>query len=192
MSNVTMLPRYDTKLFTEIWEDKDAFLSDYNGATAVGIPSTISSANATVLYYLLYAKYGNNPIANLDEEQFKYKVFAIIWQYGPTWEKRISIQTALRNLSDTDIQLGAKAIYNTALNPSTAPTTSSLTELTYINQQNTTNYKKSKLEAYGILWELLKTDVTEEFLNRFKKLFKQFVRPEKTWIYVSEEDDSDE
>ena len=180
MSNVTMLPRYDTKLFTEIWEDKDAFLSDYNGATAVGIPSTISSANATVLYYLLYAKYGNNPIANLDEEQFKYKVFAIIWQYGPTWEKRISIQTALRNLSDTDIQLGAKAIYNTALNPSTAPTTSSLTELTYINQQNTTNYKKSKLEAYGILWELLKTDVTEEFLNRFKKLFKQFVRPEKT------------
>lgn len=191
MSNVQMIPRYDTKIFTEIWEDKDAFLSDYNGATAVGIPSTISTANATLLYYLLYSKYGNNPIANLDEEQFKYKVFATIWQYGPTWEKRISIQTALRNLTDADIQLGAKAIYNTAFNPSTAPSTSSLDELTYINQQNTTNYKKSKLEAYGILWELLKTDVTEEFLNRFKKLFKQFVRPERTWIYVTE-DDSDE
>ena len=191
MNNVQMLPRYDTKLFTEIWEDKDAFLSDYNGATAVGIPSTISSANATILYYLLYSKFGNSPIANYDEEQFKYKVFSIIWQYGPTWEKRLAVQASVRNLSDADIQLGAKAIYNTALNPSTTPSTGSLDELTYINQQNTTNYKKSKLEAYGILWEMLKTDVTEEFLNKFKKLFKQFVRPERTWIYVTEEEDEE-
>lgn len=180
MSNVELKPWYDTKLFTEIWEDKDDFLSDYSGATAVGIPSTISTQNATIVYYLLYAKYGNNPIANYDENQFKYKVFGIIWQYGPAWEKRLAIQANLRNLTDADIIAGGKAIYNAALNPGTAPSTATLDELTYINSQNTTNYKKSKMDAYGQLWELLETDVTAQFIDRFKVCFKQFVAPERT------------
>lgn len=188
MSN---FPRFDTKLFSEIWEDKDAFLSDYGD---VGIPTTISSTNATTLYYLLYSRYGNSPIANFDEEQFKYKVFATIFQYGPTWEKRLAIQQSLRGLSDADLLQGAKAIYNHAFNPGQAPTTSSLTELDFINDQNTTNYKKSKMEAYAQLWDLLAVDVTGEFLNKFQKCFKQFVQPERTFIYVTEleEDEDDE
>ena len=76
-----MIPQYDTKLFTDIWDEASEFITDY---TTVGIPATISQANATTLYYLLYARYGNTPIANYDENQFKYKVFSIIFQYGPT------------------------------------------------------------------------------------------------------------
>lgn len=194
MSNVYKFPQYDTKLFTEVWEDKDEFLSDYSGATQVGIPAIISNTNATTLYYLLYAKYGNNPIANRDINQFKYKVFSIIFEYGPTWEKRLDIQGKLRALTEEDIIKGAKAIYNSALNPSTAPGTGTLEELEYINAQNTTNYKKSKMEAYAQLWELLNTDVTSAFVNKFKICFKQFVRPERPLLYVTdvEEDDSDE
>lgn len=186
MSN---FPRFDTKLFSEIWEDKDAFLDDYGD---VGIPTTISSTNATTLYYLLYARYGNNPIANMDEEQFKYKVFSIVFQYGPTWEKRLAIQQSLRGLSDADLIQGAKAIYNHAYNPSQAPSTSTLTELEYINDQNTTNYKKSKMEAYAQLWDLLAVDVTGEFLNKFQKCFKQFVQPERTFIYVTDLDEEED
>ena len=189
MSNTRMIPQYDTKLFTEIWEEVNDFCYDYQH---VGIPTTISVANAMTLYYLLYAKYGNNPIANLDEEQFKYKVFAIIFQYGPAWEKRLAIQTALRGLTESDLLAGSKAIYNTAMNPSTAPSTASLEELDYINSQNTTNYKKSKMDAYAQLWELISTDVTTEFLSKFRTCFKTFVQPEKTWIYVTEEEDDDE
>lgn len=191
MSSTTMIPEYNTKLFNDIWEDKDAFLSDYN---SIGIPTTISSTNATTLYYLLYAKYGNNPIANFDEEQFKYKVFSIVFSYGPTWEKRLAIQTSLRGLTESDLLAGSRAIYNTALNPESAPTTSTTEELDYINQQNTTNYKKSKMDAYAQLWEMLETDVTTQFVNRFSVCFKQFVMPEKHWIYVTdleEEEDDD-
>ena len=187
-NNTTMLPIYDTKLFNEIWEDKDDFLYDYNN---VGIPTTISSASAQTLYYLLYARYGNNPIANLDEEQFKYKIFSVIFQYGPTWEKRLDIQQKLRALTDDQILVGTGAIYNHAFNPSTAPTTQSMDELSYINDQNTTKYKKSKMDAYSQLWELLKTDVTEEFINRFRKCFKTFVAPEKPLIFVTEVDDDE-
>ena len=190
MSNAYRFPEYDTKLFTEIWEEVSDFLDDYSNS---GIPKTISNTNATTLYYLLYAKYGNNPIANRDINQFKYKVLAIIFEYGPTWEKRLDIQSKLRNLTEADLIKGAKAIYNSALNPSVAPSTATLEELDYINQQNTTNYKKSKMEAYAQLWELLNTDVTSAFVNQFKVCFKQFVRPEKPLIYVTElEEDSDD
>lgn len=80
MSNAR-LPQYDTKLFTEIWDTAAEFVSDYQ---TVGIPTTISTQNATTLYYLLYARYGNTPIANYDETQWKYKMFSIVFQYGPT------------------------------------------------------------------------------------------------------------
>ena len=148
MSNTDMLPRYDTRLFTDIFDDVGTFLWYYEHSE---IPTTISQTSARTLYYLLYGRYGNNPIANLDEEQFKYKIFSCVFQYGPTWEKRLDIQSKLRALSEDDLIKGSKAIYNSALNPSSAPSTSSLEELEYINGQNTTNYKKSKMDAYAQL-----------------------------------------
>ena len=189
MNNCRMLPQYSTMLFTDVWDEATDFVEDY---THAGIPTTISTTNATTLYYLLYARYGNNPIANRDTNQFKYKILSIIFQYGPTWEKKLDIQTKLRDITDDDLLKGSKAIYNAALNPSTTPTTSSLEELTYINSQNTTNYKKSKMDAYSQLLELLETDVTGEFINKFKICFKQFVAPEKPLLYVSEEDEEDD
>lgn len=275
MSN--MIPRYDTKLFTEIWDEADEFIYDYKHA---GIPTTISDSNATTLYYLLYARYGNNPIANYDENQFKYKVLSIIYQYGPTWEKRLSVQNTLRGLQlsdliddgsfselfghqgagtstttndltnrrviDTDTtdtgtvrQQGNQTdenIKNNAYNPSQAPAVNAYTPLTYINSQeanqvtanqdnlrtnnlastqdttdtltntgtvgvvnsdNATNQTTrtltaGKLKAYERLLALLDSDVTGEFIARFKVCFKQFVLPERTWIYVTEIEEGDE
>ena len=88
-------------------------------------------------------------------------------------------------------QLG-KRNYLFNLNPSDAPGTGTLEELDYINSQNTTNYKRSVMEAYGQLWNLLSTDVTTEFINRFKICFKMVVRPERTWIYVTDLEEGDE
>lgn len=76
-----MIPEYDTKLFTDVWEEVNDFAYDYQH---IGIPTTIAVQSVITLYYLLYARYGNNPIANYDEEQFKYKMFSIVFQYGPT------------------------------------------------------------------------------------------------------------
>ena len=275
MSN--MIPRYDTKLFTEIWNRVSEFIYDYKHA---GIPTTISDSNATTLYYLLYARYANNPIANYDEEQFKYKVFSIIFQYGPTWEKKLSIQQTLRGLQLSDLiddgsfselfgHQGANGstkttssnstrtidndttstgtvtvdtddittdVNNHAFNPGTTPAVDAYTPLNYINDQNakknvidgtqeTTNdlagtsdttdqvyangtdtisgndsstdqtnrtFTRGKLKAYEHLIMLLDSDVTGDFIAKFKVCFKQFVLPERTWIYVSEEDEEDD
>lgn len=188
--DLSMLPQYSTILFTDVWESVNDFLYDYQNN---GIPKTIDVAkSAQTLYYLLYARYGNNPIANRDVNQFKAKVMSIIFSYGPTWEKRLDIQAKLRNLTEDQILVGAKAIYNQALNPSDAPGTGTLEELDYINQQNTTNYKKAPMEAYGQLWELLSVDVTTEFINKFKVCFKTFVMPERPLVYETEEDEQGE
>lgn len=190
MSN--MIPQYSTVLFTDIYDNVEDFIADYKNESSDfvnGIPNLISDTSAETLFYLLYARYGNNPIANRDINQFKYKIFSVIFQYGPTWEKRLEVQAALRQLTLDDIRLGSKAIYNQALNPSTEPSTASLEELTFINQQNTTNYKKSPLEGYAILLDLLNTDVTEDFIKKFNICFKKFVSAERPLIYVSEEDE---
>lgn len=50
-------------------------------------------------------------------------------------------------------------------------------------------YDKSKMDAYQQLWDLLDTDVTGEFLDKFQKCFKQFARPERTFIYVTEDEE---
>ena len=184
-----MLPQYSTIKFTDVWDEASEFVADYKDCGLYLSNAKISDTSAATVFYLLYARYGNSPIANRDVTQFQYKVFSIIMQYGPTWEKRLDIQKKIRDLTDDDIRLGSKAIYNQAMNPSTEPSTSTLDEITYINQQNTTNYKKSPLDGYATLLELLDTDVTKEFIDKFKICFKTFVQPERPLIYVSEDED---
>lgn len=178
--------KYNTKTFVDVWNNVNAFVVDYNNN---GVKTTISEDDVRTLYYLLYARYGNNPIANNDVNQFRYKVYSIIYQFGPTWVKRLEIQERLRNLSDEELLIGSKAIYNRAFNPDERPSTKALEELDRINEQNTTNYKKSKMEAYATLWEALRTDVSTYFLDKFAVCFKQFVINERPFLYVEEEED---
>ena len=201
MSN-SMLPQYSTVLFTDVWDDVTEFVADYknngipyqysylnNGSTVT--VQTVSDTNIQTLFYLLYAKYGNNPIANRDITQFKYKVFSLIYQYGPDWQKKLEVQYKLRGLTEDDLLKGSFAMYNAAVNPSTEPTVAATTELNYINQQNTTRLTRGLLEGYNMLLGLLENDVTEEFVKRFNICFKKFVSSERPLIYVSEEDEDD-
>lgn len=175
---------FRTRTFADIYTEIQTFKEDY---ASCGIPTTLSDDNLTTLYYLLYARYGNSNIASSDETQFKYKVFSTIFMYGPAWQKRLDIQQKLVNLSDDEIVKGTTAIHNSALNPSTQPSTQTLEELNYINSQNTTKYKKSKIEGYATLYALIETDVTEEFIGKFKKLFITIVEPELPLWYTQGE-----
>lgn len=162
---------YDTRKFTDIWEDATTFLTDFqlSGLDGDSVNTrVIPDAAVNTLYYLLYSAYGNSHVANSDENQFKYKVYSTIFMYGPSWAKRLDIQEKLRKLSDDEILLGTKQIFNHSFNPSTEPTTSTLEELTTINEQNTNTVKKGKLDAYTMLWSIITTDVTKEFIDKFK------------------------
>lgn len=170
--------------FSDVYSNVDAFLSEYRSAQ---IPQLISEQSCTTLYYLLYARFGNRQIASFDANQFNYQVLSTIFMYGPTWEKRLEVQADLRSLSLEELMTGSKAIYNHSMNPSTAPSTATLEELTTIDAQNTTNYKKSKMEAYSNLLALLETDVTADFLSRFDRLFIKILAEDKPYLFATEE-----
>lgn len=176
---------FRTRKFKQIFPSTEDFIAEYKASDLYSDMAKLKDDELKLVYALLYSRYANSTIASDDENQFKYKVFSILFMYGPTWAKRLETQHTLREMSIDELQLGGKAVYNTALNPSSLPSTSSLDELTYINQQNTTNYRKSKMEAYSILLSLLETDITEEFISRFKKLFIVVVQPDSPLWYIT-------
>ena len=181
----TYFDSFRTRTFTDIFPDENAFFDTWDSSPNSNHHGFSDEGKINLIYYLLYARYGNSHIAYTDENQFKYALLSTIFMYGPSWEKRLEIQTNLRNLTEDDITRGGKAIYNQSLNPSTAPSTSTLEELTTINAQNTTNYKKSKLEGYSMLMALIETDVTEEFIGKFKKLFLTVVASGEPLLYAT-------
>ena len=147
--------------------------------------SYVSNTGLELTYYLLIANYTNSPIANMDQNQFKMRLFANIMQYGPIWEKRMDIQKKLRALTSDQIKAGSKAIYNYSRNDGT-PVTDLEEELTRLNDQNTTNYKKSPLEAYGQLYEIIGEDITKSYIDKFKKLFLTVATPQKPLLYETD------
>lgn len=186
-----MIPMYNTQIFTEIWNNAQNFLSEYKASPFYVTNNTLTDDNVVLTFYLLYNKYGNNPIANYDVNQFKFKVFGVMFQYGPAWATKLSIQEKVRSLGvadDSEIYKGSKAIYNHAFNPETTPKTGDLEEINFINDQNTTSYKKSKLEGLATLAEVLRDDVTATYIEKFRKMFNPFVKPVAHIIYVEEED----
>lgn len=184
---------YTRLTFSQVWKSYSEFKEDYD-ALIVGFAENttpIQESSLQTIFYLLFASYGNNPIVNLDVGQFKMKIFSIIYSYGPTWEKKQSIQKTIRSLTESDLLSGAKQIYNHALNPSSEPSTDSLTELTYINDQNTANQKKSKMEAYSILWSILHAEATKGFIDKFRKCFSVFVDKMCAPFYIDNDEDYD-
>ena len=87
--------------FCDLFPSLDDFKAEYD---ACELPLTAyfgasSSDQVKLLYYLLYAKYGNSTICGSDVNKWKYRLFAKVFQFGPSWKKRIDIQKSVRELT---------------------------------------------------------------------------------------------
>ena len=191
MSYPDLRPEYSTKTFAQVYPSYEKFKEDYDTLITLvsGGVQPLTPANTQATFYLLFARYGNNPIVNFDITQFKMKLMSVVATYGPVWEKKKAIQKSLRDLSEAELLQGAKQIYNHAFNPSTEPSTQELEELTHINDQNVSNNKKAKMEAYSILWANLHVDATDEYLNKFKNCFSRFVGDQCPILFAVDEED---
>lgn len=180
---------YNYPRFCQIWKDKAAFLVDYKGCD---IPTTISDETATLLYALLCGKHYNSPIGYSSVGQWKQSIMATIYCFGPVWEKRLELQNKLRNLTDDEILAGSIDMWNDAANPSTPVADSpnglsgtlSDKQLNFIKGQTVTLRQRSKVDAYAMLYDVLKTDVTTAFLSKFDKYFLRCVAPQRVPIYI--------
>lgn len=178
--------------FSEVYGSASEFLTAVKECPLMEISTGVyllKDSSINNLFYLLYARYGNSPIANADVNQFKYKVYSIIFQYGPTWEKKLEIQQSVRGLSLNDLKKGTTSIYNKALNPASAPSDQTTEEINYVNEQNVSKVQKNDSQAYAEWMSLLEEDVTGYFIRRFETCFKKVVLPERPLLYVEDDDD---
>lgn len=179
----------DTMSFDEIYPSAEDFLAD---ARMEGISDILAISQIDIettlpaIYYLIWGKYANCHIASNDINRFKFRLFSLIAQYAPSWQKRVDIQNKLRQLSDDQISEGAFQM-NNHITGSGQRVTNTKEELKTIDNQNTSRKVKGTLEKYAELSLLLLTDVTEEFLNRFQSLFRAVITRSASILYVYEE-----
>lgn len=163
--------------------------SMFNLQLSTGQMKTDLENYSFLLYTLLSSRYGSSYISDISVDSFKNKLFAIYFQYGPRWIKQLDIQNKVYNLTDAELMSGAITKSTHGYNPSTVPgTANDDTSIETVNDQSLVKYTKSKLEAYANQLNLLDDGITEEFMNRFAKLFMTTIDIDDV-LEVLEDDD---
>lgn len=177
--------RYRTRTFCEVFPDKKTFR---DALVSCGLSISLTEESITNLYYLLYAQYGNSHIASSDENQFKYKLYSIVYRFGGLWQRKLEVIKRLQELSEDDITNTGKFISSHAYNPGEYGTSidNNEEELTYINEQNKSINRGSIINSYSNYMSQL-IDPTSEFIDMFKVLFITIVQPEKPLLYEMDE-----
>lgn len=177
---------YRTRTFADIFPSSEDFASALAETPFAAIAADFTGKTSLeVVFALLYARFGNSHISFSDENQFRYNIFSTLYSYGPTWAKKAKVQEELRGLTPEQLREGGFAIYNSALNPNTQPSTGTLTELPFINNQNTTRHRKGQMDGYALLLSLLEDDITKDFTDKFKKFFIQIIAPDRPLLYAT-------
>ena len=162
------------KTLSKVFPDSTSFEQSY---LTCGLPTKLLTGeeyqdySISTIYALLMSNYSNSYIKSSDENRFKFEVMSIIFQYGPIWQKEMVQQSKILNLTDEELLTGSKAIHNHAMNPGSQPSTATLSELEYIDSQNTTSYVRNKVEGYAQLQGYLDSNITRRFMDKFKRLF---------------------
>lgn len=175
---------YYTPTFADIYESAADFKQDYIVSGLYDVENKIEKIE--ILYYLLYSRYGNSTIASYDENRFRYNLFSIIFMYGPSWETKLKIQHDIRELAKSDELFdGATMVNNHSYNPSTPPAMNAFEPLPTVNDQSANKRKKPKIEGYASIMGILKSDITAEFLDKFRNLFITIVEPNAPLWYTT-------
>lgn len=182
MYNETFYNRFRTRTFIEIFPNVEEFKMTYS-ESALG---EITDASLQKLYFLLLGRYGSSHISYSSEDLFKAAICGIIFEYGPSWQKRLDLQKQIRELED--YTEGSRALHNHSYNPSTDPSTLTDQILETIDDQNVTKYKKAPLEGLSLAYSTIVTDVTEAFLGKFRRLFVKVLMTGNPLLYATYED----
>lgn len=157
-----------TFYFEEVFPDHQSF-SDYLTDYGIVLPSTITSQN---LYNLFLDRYLNCSIAFDNTSVFKHRFKILLNDYLQEYATRIATINKVYPLTDDELLVVNTYINNYANNPN-YQLTDVYTELGYVSNQNNGINKGNKLGAYITYLKTLTPYGNQEFLDRFKKLFKQ-------------------
>lgn len=185
LSNLSYYGGFRTRTFSDIFPSYNDFLLKYNETNTV--QTTIAGLDDPEnVFQALYAKYGNSHIAFSDENQFVFAVWTALKQGAVSYNLALRANKRLNEMSEEELRFGGKAIYNHSFNPSTAPSTSTMEELLTINDQNTTNYKKTVMEGYAAALGLVDKNYMSKLVDSLKDLFLKVLEPDYPLLYKTE------
>lgn len=168
MFNQQLFTGQFTRTLSDCYPSYEAFLEEYR---SLGFPVVFKDQEfMKTIYLVLMSQYMNSSIKSLSEDQFRLKFLTRVMSYGPQYEREFGIQQSLLSLSDEELTLSAKAIYNTAVNPA-MELDGDYAEVGTVNQQSVAKHKRSKLDAWAMLKELADDGITKKFIERFDDLF---------------------
>lgn len=180
---MSLLRDSNQRTLLDIWPSLEAFKADLEG-TYSPLKPDVTDATVETTLFMLMGRYGDSPILGYEDEgRWKLRFFTIYLSETPDWEVRTEIQNEVRKMSANDIAKGDLNIYNAALNPNTEPNDTGLTELTYINSQNTTRRTLNRLDAYLSKADALDSSVNDRYLGKFAKLFSKFAYTRPIYTY---------
>ena len=157
-----------TFYFEEVFPDHQSF-SDYLTDFGITLPLSITSQK---LYNLFLDRYLNCSIAFDNTNVFKHRFKILLNDYLQEYASRIAILNKTYPLTDDELLVVNTYINNYANNPN-FQLTDVYTELGYVSNQNNGINRGNKLGAYITYLKNLTPYGNQEFLDRFKKLFKQ-------------------
>lgn len=182
-----------TQTFSDTYSSFEEFVADYDTFSALTvIPFEKKDEFLLHIYLLLMGEYSSNNLSNMSVDQFKIRFWTRVNQYGPQYERELKMQKELVQMKEADLMASSSVIYNSAINPATTVSDPSSELIEEINTQNTTFHKRSKLDAYAYLRDLLDDGInlTKDFVAKFKDLFTVvLVGPEllyKTYLNSTE------
>lgn len=186
---MTTFKGYDKMTFSQLFPSDEKFIEDWN-KTPFAKNLQNENIDIQLIYCLLYSVHANDVPASFDINRFKFSLYSCIFQYAPTWAQELRIQADIRAkaIDINNFREGASTKLNHAYNPSTEPAATADYTLPFINEQNVNLNKRSLADGYALLMSLMKTDITEKFLNKFNKLFDP-LGPSEIIMYATYEED---
>lgn len=110
--------------------------------------------------------------------------------YGPSWAKELELQQQLRGLTNEQLSEGTVRLNNTVLNEGTVVEDPKQL-LGRLNDQRASITQRGTIEQINSVLMLLKDDVTENFLDRFKPIFAIVTTPANELLYEVDDDVDD-
>ena len=177
-------------LFSDVWSTSEEFVADYR-ASGLNV-AAITDTNLTVLYCQLFARHGSDHIRSNNSGQWKYKVFAIIFNKGPKWQAALAKQTQLQNLTDEELTFLGRTMTNQSGNTTVVNEGGTITEdaLDTVDKQDVNITRGNKLVAIRAFIDSLQ-DVSSAFISEFDKLFQRVVFAPDTTLYDMNEEEEE-
>lgn len=161
-----------TLTFSNVYDSYEAFAADYQEFEDLQVTPLKNTDFLKHCYLVLMGEFASNNLSNMSVDQFRIRFWTRLNQYAPQYERELEIQKNLIQMTEAEITTSSEAIYNTALNPSQPLSLNTPDgKVREINQQNVTQHKRSKLDAYAYLTDLLNNDLTSRFVDKFRNLF---------------------